>query len=352
VTAITATMLERAAPAPADQTAREMAPSGLALSGSLHLGVLLLILLGLPNLFHHPPPQETSIAVQFVTIAPETRATHPNPYKPKAEGKPDIPVAPPAPKPEPKPEPPLPSPAPPASASALPPPPNPPEPPKPEIKPMPAPPPPPPKPIEAQAPPPPPPVRPPVPKPKPEPQQQAQHAPRPEPAKKPDPAAFDKLLKNLEQKQAQPASFDTLLKNLAKQQTMEAEDAPPPPKQRMVATAPPSSQPKAPLGSQLSASDIDMVREQLRPCFNPPFGAKESPDMMADVKVVMNPDGTVQQARVADMGRYGSDPVFRALADSGVRALKNPQCSPLRLPPDRFELWRTFTFGFSTKDMQ
>jgi hypothetical protein len=327
--------------------APEMMPGGIALSATLHIAMLALILLGLPNLFHHPPPEETPIAVELVTIAPETRATHPNPFRPKPEAKPEPPVAAPAPKPEPKPEPSPPVPEPPAAASApsLP---APPEPAKAEVKAPP--PPPPPKPVEAQAPaPPPPPPRPPEPKPKPEPQQ-ASHALHPEMAKA-DPKAFDKLLKNLEEKQPQPAAFDNLLKNLTRQQVAQADEAPPAP-HRMAATAPPSSQPKAPLGSQLTASDIDLVREQLRPCFNPPFGAKEKPDLSADIRVVMNRDGTVQQARVADQGQYASDPIYRAVADSGIRALRNPHCSPLRLPPDRYDVWQTFVFGFSTKDMQ
>jgi len=52
---------------------------------------------GLPSLFHHPPPEETPIAVELVTIAPETRATHPNPFRPTPEAKPEPPVVAPAP---------------------------------------------------------------------------------------------------------------------------------------------------------------------------------------------------------------------------------------------------------------
>src|SRR5713226_4652938 len=107
---------------------------------------------------------------------------------------------------------------------------------------------------------PPPPPRPPEPKPKPEPQQAA-HAPRPE-TTKPDPKAFDKLLKNLEDKRPEPAAFDNLLKNLTREQVAQAEDAPPAP-HRIAATAPPSSQPKAPLGSQLTASELDALRQQV-----------------------------------------------------------------------------------------
>jgi hypothetical protein len=29
----------------------------------------------------------------------------------------------------------------------------------------------------------------------------------------------------------------------------------------------------------------------------------------------------------------------------------NPRCSPLRLPLDKFETWKTFTISFNPKDM-
>jgi hypothetical protein len=320
-------------------------PGGIALSATLHIGLLVVILLGLPQLFRAPPPQEQPIAVDLVTIAPETKATQPNPFRPRPDAKPDQAVAPPAPKPEPKPEPPTPVPEPPASAAS----PASAPPPKPEAKPE-APPPPPPKPVEAQAPQP-------VPRPEPKPEPK-----KSDPAafeklvknleqKKPDTAAFDKLVKNLEEKKPDPAAFDSLLKNLTRQQTAEAPDAPPQP-HRVAAAAPPSSQPKAPLGAQLTASEIDLLRQQLIPCFNPPFGAKEKPDLTADIRVVMNRDGTVQQARIVDQGQYAGDQIYRAIADAGMRALRSPRCSPLRLPPDRYEVWQTFTLGFNTRDMQ
>ncbi|MBV9826762.1 MAG: cell envelope integrity protein TolA [Alphaproteobacteria bacterium] len=322
-----------------------MEPSGLALSGSLHLVILLAVLIGLPNLFHQPPPEETPIAVQLVTIAPDTRATHPNPYRPKADAKPDIATAPPAPKPEPKPEPPQSS-EPPPSASSTPAPPPPVA--KPEPKPTPAPPPPPPKPVEAQAPPPPPLPRPP--EPKPQPQQQAREMPRPEPARKPDPAAFDKLLKNLEDKKPQPASFDTLLKNLSKQQTAQVDD-PTPPRQQRMASAAPSSQPKAPLGSQLSASERDMIIQQIERCWVVPAGARDADNLVIEIKASVNPDGSVTQASIVDSGRYGSDPFFRAAADSAKRAVLNPQCSPLPVPPDKYEAWHNLDLFFNPKDL-
>ena len=52
-----------------DMTLGDMTSGGIAGSAALHLIVLALILLGLPNLFRKPPLDEQPIAVRLVTIA-------------------------------------------------------------------------------------------------------------------------------------------------------------------------------------------------------------------------------------------------------------------------------------------
>ncbi|MBV9016833.1 MAG: hypothetical protein JO058_14365 [Alphaproteobacteria bacterium] len=333
----------------------ERMPGGIALSAGLHIGLFVLILLGLPNLFRHAPPEDMPIAVDLVTIAPETHATHTNPFRPVPDANPEPAAAPPAPKPEPKPEPPAPTPAPSASA-----PPPPPPPPKPEVKTAEVPPPPPPKPVEAPVPTPPPPE----PKPKAEPQRIVHHAPRAEP-KKSDPAAFEKLLKNLETKKPEtvtakkpetpptkkpePAAFDSLLKNLTHEQVAQADDAPLQP-HRQTAAALPSSQPKAPLGSQLTASEMDLLREQLYHCWNVPVGARDAKDLVIEIRVIVGPDGIAQQATIVDTSRLG-DPVFRAAAESARRTFFAPECTPLRVPSGKYDLWKDMVVDFSPKDL-
>ena len=366
---------------PREMTPRDMTPGGIAASALLHGMVLALVLLGIPNLFRKPPPQDMPIAVQLVTIAPETRATHPNPFRPQPEAKPEPPRAQPAPVPEPKPEPPMPSPAPPPSAAATAaPPPSPPleaqpvaepaapAPPKPEPKPIPAPPPLPPKPVEARAPVVPPPVPEHKPKPKPErqpvrhaeakPKPEPQHTPRAAPkpevrpeAKQADPAAFGKLLQDLEsqEKKDQPDAFDSLLKNLTKQHTARTEEPPPAPR-RVASLSPPSAQPKAPLGTELTASELDVVRQQLSRCWNIPAGARDAGDLVIAIRGTIAPDGRVLQATIVDQGRLG-DPFFRAAAESARRAFFHPLCTPLRLPPEKYESWKTFEIELSPKDI-
>src|SRR4051794_41498059 len=131
-----------------DLISGDMTRGGVAASAALHVIVAALVVFGVPNLFRKPPPQDMPIAVQLVTIAPETRATAPNPFRPRPDAKPEPPLAEPAPIPEPKPEPPAPSPTPPPSAAAMP---SLPPPPKPEAKSLPPAPLPPPKPVEARA---------------------------------------------------------------------------------------------------------------------------------------------------------------------------------------------------------
>jgi hypothetical protein len=355
-----------------------MTRGGIAASAALHVIVLALVLLGLPNLFRKPPPQDMPIAVQLVNIAPETRATTPNPFRPHPEAKPEPPLAQPAPIPEPKPEPPAPSPAPPPSAAAMPAPPPPP--PKPETKPVPpAPPPaaktepkpvpappPPPKPVEARAPLVPPPIPEHKPRPKPvqhasadaRPEAKLQHPARAEPktearpeTRKSDPAAFGKLLQDLEtpEKKDQPDAFDSLLKNLTKQQSARTEE-PTPVARRVAVLSPPSAQPKAPLGTELTASEIDIVRQQLSRCWNIPAGARDAKDLVVTIRGAIAPDGRVLQATIVDQSRLG-DPFFRAAAESARRAFFHPLCTPLRLPPEKYESWKTFEIALSPKDL-
>jgi outer membrane biosynthesis protein TonB len=310
-------------------------PGGIALSTAMHLGLIALILIGLPNLFHKPPVEDQPIAVELVTMGPVTRATHPNPNIPVPDAKPDIPKPlPPVPVPPPKPVPPQESAQPPQSSA----PPPPPEAAKPEEKPTPTPPPPPPK-AEVPAPmPPPPPPKPPEEKPKP-------------PQKTPQPA-FDQMLKQLdktEKQQQTQNNFDSLLKNLAKNDAPRNDQAPPKQRPQMAAGAAPSSQPKAPLGSQLSASEMDMVREQIARCWNVPAGARDAKDLVVEIRVQVGEDGTVRTAQIVDSGRMG-DPLYRAAAESARRAFFNPQCTPLKLPPDKYATWKDMVVDFNPKD--
>ena len=113
----------------------------------------------------------------------------------------------------------------------------------------------------------------------------------------------------------------------------------------------PSSQPRAPLGSQTTASEADLVRGQIARCWNVPSGARDARDLVVKIRIAVDPDGTVRQATIVDQARLGSDPVFRSLAESARRAFFNPLCRPLHLPPDKYAIWRDLIVKLGLKDV-
>ncbi|HTR87801.1 MAG TPA: hypothetical protein VMI56_25190 [Reyranella sp.] len=104
------------------------------------------------------------------------------------------------------------------------------------------------------------------------------------------------------------------------------------------------------LASVVTASEIEGVRQKIRPCWNFIGGAKDSDQLVVSLVVEMNQNGTPVSAEIKDRGRYNSDPLFRAAADSAYRAVLNPRCQPWPLSPDKYNSWRTITFNFDPRD--
>jgi hypothetical protein len=94
--------------------------------------------------------------------------------------------------------------------------------------------------------------------------------------------------------------------------------------------------------SQLSAAELDRVRQGLAECWYLNPKAKSHP--VVEIKVELLPDGTVSSAKVVDAERMQTDAAFREEAQAGLRAIR--KCSPLKLPPDKYDLWRSTTFRF------
>ncbi|MGE0717244.1 MAG: energy transducer TonB, partial [Alphaproteobacteria bacterium] len=183
------------------------------------------------------------------------------------------------------------------------------------------------------------------------PRPQVAHVPaKPEPAKpapaKPAPTAKP----NEPRKPAQEFDVSSILNNLRPSQPrQEARPSPPhaQPQRTQTASAAPTA---SMLSQQLSSNEIDAVRQQVERCWSFFAGGRDVQNMEVDIRVWMNADATVREARVVDSGRYQADPVFRSVADSGRRAILNPDCSPLRLPRDKYDMWKTFVFTFRPKD--
>ena len=101
---------------------------------------------------------------------------------------------------------------------------------------------------------------------------------------------------------------------------------------------------------RLQRTEIDAVRRQISECWNMPAGARDAENLIVTIRATVAPDGTVTSAVIEDRSRMG-DPFYRAAAESAQRAMLNPRCQPLKLPPEKYEQWKNLRIDFNPKDM-
>ena len=102
------------------------------------------------------------------------------------------------------------------------------------------------------------------------------------------------------------------------------------------------------VGPSMTISEIDLLRQQLHSCLNLNVGVANLKEIKPVIYIEVNPDRTVKNSKVVNQERL-IDPSFRTAAEAAMRAVNNPDCSPLLLPLDKFEQWKeiNFTFDFS-----
>ena len=274
---------------------------GLLVSALLHVGLLVLTLVVLPDAEPFDVVPSRVLPVELVTIDEFTNLRDiprpvPTPEEPPADE-----VVEPEPEPEPEPIPELePTPAPEPA-------------PVPEPEPAPAP-----EPELAPE------VKP-EPEPEPEPEPKPQTRPTP-PREEPKPA-FD------------PSQIAALLDKLPEERTRQAAPSQP---QR---AASPSAQ------TQLTLSEIDAFKVQMRRCWSVPAGAANAQSLVVRIKVFLRPDGSLAQPpQLIDSSRLQSgDSYFRAAADSAMRAIR--RCAPFRMPADKYQSWREIDLNFDPREM-
>ena len=287
----------------------------LVYSAALHVAVFTVAWFGAPALFRKPPVEDQPVAVELVSLEDIPRKPPPEPPKP-------------APPPVAKPAPPPPPPPPPAATPE-----------------------------------PPPQAAEPAPEPEPPPPPKAKPAPKPEPKPKPKPVAKAEPKPPVPTVQAAPKpkrkpqqtdQLQALLKNLAKRKAELERSRKPEPK------AEPAPRPESPqrlaartaVDRQMAARRLTaLVKQQIAPCWNIPAGAKDAQSTSVRIEIRLNADGSLRGApHVLDAPRMGTDRAFRAVAESAVRALLNPRCSPLKLPYDEYDVWKNITFNFDPSE--
>ena len=200
------------------------------------------------------------------------------------------------------------------------------------------------------------PKKPPVPKksePEPPPEETLKEPPKEKVPEKVEDKAEKKVEKKSPPKKEKPkpkkeetTDFDSLLKDLVPPEKAQP-DTPEVGKMTEPSPAPNVSR----FSDVLSMSEMDALRQQLSQCWSVMAGAANAQDQVVELSVVVNQDRTVQSAKVVDMAKYSSNPFFRAAADSAMRALRNPNCTPLNVPPNKYDQWHQMRIVFDPKEM-
>ncbi len=274
------------------------------LSGALHVATFLILVIGLPS-FVSPPEIAPPIPVELVELEEDSPEPAPKPKpkpepekQPEPEPEPQQAEVPPAPKPEPV----APEPEPEPEQVPLPPEPEA-KPPEPETKP---------EPELAEAPP----------KPSRKPKLKM---PAPDQPKEPDENRLTSILRNVEK--------------LKKQQAARPEEDPKP------STAAPRVQ-----ASRFEVMELARaIQQQMRGCWRIEPGARDAQDLVVQVFVRLNRDGSVVFANIVNPSRMATDAFYRSAAENARRAILS--CQPFELPPKRYEVWREMTLNFNPREM-
>ena len=83
-------------------------------------------------------------------------------------------------------------------------------------------------------------------------------------------------------------------------------------------------------------------------CWRIEPGARDAQDLVVQVYVRLNRDGSVLVANIVDNSRFTTDPFYRSAAENARRAILS--CQPFELPPKRYEVWREMTLNFNPSE--
>ena len=104
----------------------------------------------------------------------------------------------------------------------------------------------------------------------------------------------------------------------------------------------------------LSISEIDLLRQQLTSCWNAPAGAIIERGMKVTIsaKIRQNMKVLENSVRIVDTNISKSNTFYGPITDSAMRTLLNPDCSPLKLPKEKYNLWKSLTITFDYSIMK
>lgn len=109
---------------------------------------------------------------------------------------------------------------------------------------------------------------------------------------------------------------------------------------------------KATIDPRAAATLAQAIQSQVAPCWNPPIGGADVRKMTVVIRADYARDGRVigQPSVVSQTGTStGNADYSRAFAETARRAVL--RCSPLKLPPKLYDLWKSVEINFDPESM-
>ena len=104
----------------------------------------------------------------------------------------------------------------------------------------------------------------------------------------------------------------------------------------------------------LSISETDLLIQQLTSCWIAPAGAKlnGSEKVVVSVKIQRNRSVIENSVRIVDTNIAKSNTFYEPITESAMRTFFNPDCNPLKLPSDKYNLWKDLKITFDHSIMK
>lgn len=170
--------------------------------------------------------------------------------------------------------------------------------------------------------------------------------PKPEPTpkpvvKKPEPPK-EKPKPKPKKAEKQLPDFNDVLKDLEKEAEQKLHESPP-----AKETSPTTKKSNIPYNPSvpLSLSEKDYIRNKVSQNWRIPSGVKDARLLRVELRIQLTQDGRVINVTPVDSLTYQREQVYRAAADSAIRAVRAAQPFD-QLPPGKYDTWRDIKMTF------
>lgn len=103
------------------------------------------------------------------------------------------------------------------------------------------------------------------------------------------------------------------------------------------------------ISSKISLSELDALRQQLQQCWLVPPTVMAEKDVVVEASIDLDVRGMVTEIKILNLKDAQKFRSFREAVQSVRQALRAPECSPLRLPADKYHQWKKCVLRFSPR---